>query len=61
MNREKFDKVYDTYEKVFEEPFPMMHYMSATKEEMYDMMRECIAQNKDAQKLYPIDLDNNQY
>lgn len=61
MDDKKFDKIFDTYEQVFEEKFPMMEYQSATKEELYDMMRECIGQNKNAHTLYPIDLDNNKY
>ena len=57
MDEDKFDKVFDAYCDVFEENFPMMHYQSASKEEMYDMMRECIAQNKNAQQLYPVNME----
>ena len=57
MDDGKFDKIFDTYYLVFEENFPMMHYQSASKEEMYEMMRECIAQNKDAQQLYPVNME----
>lgn len=54
MNDNKFYKVYDAYGDVFNDAFPMMHYDGYSKEEMYDMMRECIAQNKPASELYPV-------
>lgn len=59
MTGEQFKKIFELYETVFEEKFPMMHYQSASQEEMVDMMRECVAQNKNASELYPIDMDNN--
>lgn len=56
MSNEKFYKVFDAYADVFEDAFPMMEYQGKEKHEMYDMMRECIAQNKPCHELYPIDM-----
>lgn len=55
MNDDKFYKVFDAYGDVFDDAFPMMHYGDLSKDEMYNMMRECIAQNKPAKELYPYD------
>lgn len=57
MEDSKFYKVFDFYSDVFEDAFPMMEYQHKEKEEMYDMMRECIAQNKPAHELYPINME----
>lgn len=59
MDYDKFYKVFDAYYDVFDDIFPMMHYDGCSKEQMYDMMRECISQNKPAQLLYPIDTEVN--
>lgn len=59
MDNAKFYKIFDAYADIFEDAFPMMHYDACSKEEMYDMMRECISQNKPAQELYPVDMEEN--
>lgn len=55
MDNDKFYKVYDAYTDIFENAFPRMEYVGYTNEEQYDMMRECIAQNKPCEELYPVD------
>lgn len=57
MTDQKFYTVFDAYADVFEDAFPMMEYGSKSKDEMYDMMRECIAQNKPAHELYPVNME----
>lgn len=54
-------KYLDEYADVFEDQFPTMCFQTASDDEMIQLIKDCIHNQKTAEELYQLDYEKNIY